>query len=83
MRVDLQAQIAKVTAKPPKMVAGFPEGEPHLQIVLEVEGTGHIGDVARFLAQIVAVRIESPQMHFADLSEGAEEAKVTHLAQTR
>ena len=78
MQIELQAAVAKVTAKPPKVKDGVIVQGPTMQIVVEVDGTGQIGQVAEFLGQAAVVRITSFQMHFAEL----EKSRETRIAQT-
>lgn len=81
MQIELQAAVAKLTAKPPKFKDGVEIQGPVMQIVLEVEGTGQIGQVAQFLGQDCLVKVQSYQMHFDELR--GEASRETHLAQTR
>lgn len=67
MQIDLQAAVAKLTAKPPKYKDGVEIHGPVVQVVLEVEGTGQIGEVAQFLGQDCVVKLQTYQMHFDEL----------------
>lgn len=74
MKVKVQAQLLTVQAKPPKEVGD----EPTMKLVFEVQGTQQIGNLARYLGQIVSVEVESAQLHFDDVAPSRE----TRMAQT-
>ena len=74
MRIELTAQVARVTAKPPKVKEGIVLQGPTMQVVLEIEGVQQIASLARFLGQAVDVSLESLQLAFDDVAPDVRRA---------
>ena len=80
MQVDVSAQVSKVTVKPPKSVQGVRVGPPLVQVVLEIEGTAQVANLACLVNQEVEVTLDSPQ---ATLDDALEMAAATMQANRR